>query len=118
MVGYPRDWLCTTKQIIRITPPKKELTKQWKITIFDRRYIYKWLVFQCHVSFLGGAGVRRLVGHVEHVIFSIRDQAAIGTEVVGSLIAIKKRENSFNNFTSKYHENMDKFSGWWLNQPN
>ncbi len=25
----------------------------WKITIFNRRYIFKWLVFHCHVSFPG-----------------------------------------------------------------
>ena len=55
--------------------------------------------------FVGGAGVRRLVGHVGHVFFSIRDQAATGTEVVGSLIAIKKRKNSFNNFTSEIWTN-------------
>ena len=26
---------------------------QWKITIFNRRYIFKWLFFHCHVSFRG-----------------------------------------------------------------
>ena len=60
--------------------------------------------------FLGGAGVRRLVGHVGHVIFNSHGFfcleepyffVGVGTGV-GSLIPIKKEENSFNNFTSKY----------------
>ena len=34
----------------RVTPSRK-LTWQWKITIFNRRYIFKWLVFYGHVSF-------------------------------------------------------------------
>ena len=34
-----------------VTPRK--LWWQWKITIFNRRYIFKWLVFQCHISFPG-----------------------------------------------------------------
>ena len=25
----------------------------WKIIIFEKRYIFKWLVFHCHVSFFG-----------------------------------------------------------------
>ena len=33
-------------------PPRK-LTCQWKINILNRRYIFKWLVFPCHVSFRG-----------------------------------------------------------------
>ena len=35
-----------------LIPPKK-LTWQWKTSIFDRRYIFKWLVFHCHVSLPG-----------------------------------------------------------------
>ncbi len=30
-----------------------KLTWQWKITMFNRRYIFKWLFFCCHVSFRG-----------------------------------------------------------------
>ena len=37
------------------TLPKSNMTG-WKITIFKRRYIFKWLVFHCHVSELGGVG--------------------------------------------------------------
>ena len=35
-----------------LTPPKSNVAG-WKITISSRRYIFKWLVFQCHVSFQG-----------------------------------------------------------------
>ena len=28
-----------------------KLTWHWKITIFNRKYIFKWWIFQCHVSF-------------------------------------------------------------------
>ena len=34
------------------TPPKTNMT-MWKITIFNREYIFKWLILHCHVSFLG-----------------------------------------------------------------
>ena len=33
-------------------PPWK-LTWHWNITMFTRRYIFKWWVFHCHVSFAG-----------------------------------------------------------------
>ena len=36
---------------LRTTPPLKTKIWQWKIT-FNRRYIFKWLVFHCHLSFL------------------------------------------------------------------
>ena len=31
-----------------------KLTWHWKIPIFNRKYIFKWWMFHCHVSFLGG----------------------------------------------------------------
>ena len=33
-----------------VTPPKTNMAG-WKNTIFNRRYIFKWLVLHCHVSF-------------------------------------------------------------------
>ena len=33
--------------------PLRKLRWQWKITMFNRRYIFKWLVFHCHISFPG-----------------------------------------------------------------
>ena len=39
----------TIVETTNYTPTKP--TWQWNITIFDRRYIFKWLVFHCHVSF-------------------------------------------------------------------
>ena len=30
-----------------------KLTWHWKIPIFNRKYIFKWWIFHCHVSFLG-----------------------------------------------------------------
>ena len=36
-----------------IYPPWK-LTWHWKIPIFNRKYIFKWWIFHCHVSFRGG----------------------------------------------------------------
>ena len=38
-------------QQIRVDTPRKQ-TWQWNITMFNRRYIFKWCVFHCHVSFL------------------------------------------------------------------
>ena len=44
-----------------IYTPRK-LTWQWKITLFNRRYIFKWLEFSiCHVSFLGCTYAYRLI---------------------------------------------------------
>ena len=31
-----------------------KLTWHWKITMFNRKYILKWWIFQCHVSFRRG----------------------------------------------------------------
>ena len=31
--------------------PLSSLTWHWKIPIFNRKYIFKWWIFQCHVSF-------------------------------------------------------------------
>ena len=31
--------------------PGNYITWQWKTTIFDTRYIFKWLFFHCHVGF-------------------------------------------------------------------
>ena len=31
--------------------PSRKRTRQWKITHFSRRYIFRWSVFHCHVSF-------------------------------------------------------------------
>ena len=33
--------------------PSSKLTWQWNTTILNRRYIFKWLFFHCHLSFLG-----------------------------------------------------------------
>ncbi len=33
--------------------PSSKLTWQWKITIFNRKYIFKWWIFHCHVSLRG-----------------------------------------------------------------
>ena len=37
----------------RIYTPKK-LTWHWNIPIFNRKYIFKWWIFHCYVSFPGG----------------------------------------------------------------
>ena len=37
--------------------PLRKLTRQWNITIFNRRYIFKCLFFHCHLSFRGCMGV-------------------------------------------------------------
>ena len=34
-----------------------KLTWHWQIPIFNRKYIFKWWVFYCHVSFRGGGGM-------------------------------------------------------------
>ena len=36
--------------------PSSKLTWQWKITIFNREYIFKWSIFHCHVSLPEGSG--------------------------------------------------------------
>ena len=38
-------------RVVNITPRKTTVIWQWKITIFNRRYIFKWLFFHCHLSF-------------------------------------------------------------------
>ena len=31
-----------------------KLIWRWKISIFNRKYIFKWWIFRCHISFWGG----------------------------------------------------------------
>ena len=31
-----------------------KLIWRWKISIFNRKYIFKWWIFHCHISFWGG----------------------------------------------------------------
>ena len=35
--------------VVRNYTPPSSLTWNWKVTTFNRRYIFKWLVFHCHV---------------------------------------------------------------------
>ncbi len=44
-------WTSKTCSTETIQPWK--LTWHWKITIFNRTYIFKWWIFHCHVSFFG-----------------------------------------------------------------
>ena len=44
--GWEKRWLA------KLHPWK--LTWHWKITIFNRKYIFKWWIFNCHVSLPGG----------------------------------------------------------------
>ena len=37
-----------------------KLTWHWKIPIFNRKYIFKWWIFHCHVSFRGIITVKNL----------------------------------------------------------
>ena len=39
-------------RVLYVYPPRK-LTWHWKIIIFNGKYIFKWLVFHCHISFPG-----------------------------------------------------------------
>ena len=48
-----RSWSLKHMSCSRGTHAKNNMAS-WKITLFNRRYIFKWLVFHCHVSFLGG----------------------------------------------------------------
>ena len=38
-------WVKMVKDFWLVNPPKKKLTWQWTITIFNRRYIFKWWIF-------------------------------------------------------------------------
>ena len=41
------------RDCLKLTPRKTNMTG-WKITIFNRKYIFKWCIFHCHVSFRRG----------------------------------------------------------------
>ena len=36
---------------VTVTPCLKTYMTGWKIPIFNRKYIFKWSIFQCHLSF-------------------------------------------------------------------
>ncbi len=56
-------------------PPKTNMTG-WKITIFDRRYIFKWLVFHCHSLVFCGFSIFhdpcRYFVHIFWIFFLLR----------------------------------------------
>ena len=41
-------------QWVRFETSLKTNMTDWKIPIFNRKYIFKWWIFHCHVSFRGG----------------------------------------------------------------
>ena len=55
------SWLtCSTSKMIQmgfLLAPWKP-TWHWKIPVFNRKYIFKWWVFHCHVSFPGGVSLK------------------------------------------------------------
>ena len=46
-------WLYKASHYIPMDTPPSSLTWHWKIPIFNRKYIFKWWMFHCHVSFRG-----------------------------------------------------------------
>ncbi len=51
--SFTEEVLCFIKQIVMMVHPWK-LTLQWKLPMFKRKYMFKWWIFHCHVSFRGG----------------------------------------------------------------
>ena len=51
--------------------PLKTKMTGWEITIFNRRYIFKWLFFHCHVSFWG---CRWFTSRVTNPFISMEDE--------------------------------------------
>ena len=45
----------------RLMLPSSKLTWQWKITIFNREYIFNWFIFHCHVSLPEGNHFKSMV---------------------------------------------------------
>ena len=52
----------STEAVKRNVIPPKFNIHRWKITIFNRRYIFEWLVCHYHVSFLEGRYKKRWFG--------------------------------------------------------
>ena len=50
---FPRRDMLVPWRVIPYIHPWK-LTWHWKNPIFNRKYIFKWWIFHCHVSFRGG----------------------------------------------------------------
>ncbi len=52
------QWFRTNKwnHVQQITVHPRKLTWHWTIPIFNRKYIFKWWIFHCHVSFQGCSG--------------------------------------------------------------
>ena len=48
--GRKKDWGLNTKQMIYYPVPSSKLTWQWKIPIFNTKYIFKWWIFRCYVT--------------------------------------------------------------------
>jgi len=72
-----------------------KLTWHWKITICNRKYIFKWWIFHCHVSFRGGyhhgafvkLKVCFLLSSVNRWLLFCRDNLAFSGSAGGRMIS-------------------------------
>ena len=53
---FPKPWKPNRKNSMAemYTPPLKTNMTGWKIPMFNRKYMFKWWIFHCHVLFFGG----------------------------------------------------------------
>ena len=65
---------------ISISHPSK-LTWHWKIRIFNRKYIFKWWVFHCHVSFPGNTSYPYFLTLPQNITHTSGAQFSPGTWV-------------------------------------
>ena len=56
--AFGASWTLFRKRLLLDLIHPWKLTWHWKIPIFNRKYIFKWWVFHCHVSFRGGRFVQ------------------------------------------------------------
>ena len=54
MLGWDWDAKVCVEQAATMTMEKQTMNEDVPLTIFNRRYIFKWLVFHCRVSWLFG----------------------------------------------------------------
>ena len=52
--GYDATWFSWCKNSWDVDEHPWKLIWRWKISFFNRKYIFKWWIFHCHISFWGG----------------------------------------------------------------
>ena len=70
-----------------------KLTWHWKIAMFNRKYIFKWWIFHCHVSFRGGISWKCLAFNPSNPSYNLTFRFFLCMKIRRRWLCIKEPSN-------------------------